>query len=64
MDISVLFKIAAFGLIVAVLNQILNKTDRGEYAMLVTVAGLIAVILVLLDSVTELFGAMRSAFGL
>ena len=64
MDISVLFKIAAVGLIVAVLNQILNKTDRGEYAMLVTVAGLIAVIIVLLDSVTELFGAMRSAFGL
>ena len=64
MEISVLFKIAAVGLIVAVLNQILNKTDRGEYAMLVTVAGLIAVILVLLDSVTELFGAMRSAFGL
>ena len=64
MDISVLFKIAAVGLIVAVLNQILNRTDRGEYAMLVTVAGLIAVILVLLDSVTELFGAMRSAFGL
>ena len=64
MDISVLFNIAAVGLIVAVLNQILNKTDRGEYAMLVTVAGLIAVILVLLDSVTELFGAMRSAFGL
>ena len=64
MDISVLFKIAAVGLIVAVLNQILNKTDRGEYAMLVSVAGLIAVILVLLDSVTELFGAMRSAFGL
>ena len=64
MDISVLFKIAAVGLIVAVLNQILNKTDRGEYAMLVTVAGLIAVILVLLDSVTELFGAMRSASGL
>ena len=64
MDISVLFKIAAVGLIVAVLNQILNKTNRGEYAMLVTVAGLIAVILVLLDSVTELFGAMRSAFGL
>lgn len=64
MDISVLFKIAAVGLIVAVLNQILNKTDRGEYAMIVTVAGLIAVILVLLDSVTELFGAMRSAFGL
>ena len=64
MDISVLFKIAAVGLIVAVLNQILNKTDRGEYAMLVTVAGLIALILVLLDSVTELFGAMRSAFGL
>ena len=64
MDISVLFKIAAVGLIVAVLNQILNKTDRGEYAMLVTVAGWIAVILVLLDSVTELFGAIRCAFGL
>ena len=64
MEIDLIFKIAAVGLIVAVLNQILNKTDRGEYAMLVTVAGLIAVILVLLDSVTELFGAMRSAFGL
>ena len=48
MDISVLFKIAAVGLIVALLNQLLTKTDRGEYAMLVTVAGLIVVILVLL----------------
>ena len=64
MDISVLFKIAAVGLIVAVLNQILNKTDRGEYAMLVTVAGLMAVMRVWRDSVTELCGAMRAAFGL
>ena len=64
MDISVLFKIAAVGLIVALLNQLLTKTDRGEYAMLVTVAGLIVVILVLLGSLTDLFGAMRSAFGL
>ena len=52
------------GLIVALLNQLLTKTDRGEYAMLVTVAGLIVVILVLLGSLTDLFGAMRSAFGL
>lgn len=64
MDISVLFKIAAVGLIVALLNQLLTKTDRGEYAMLVTVAGLIVVILLLLGNIAELFGAMRSAFGL
>ena len=43
MDISVLFKIAAVGLIVALLNQLLTKTDRGEYAMLVTVAGLVII---------------------
>lgn len=64
MDISVLFKIAAVGLIVALLNQLLTKTDRGEYAMLVTVAGLIVVILLLLGNIAELFDAMRSAFGL
>lgn len=64
MDISILFKIAAVGIIVAVLNQILGRADRPEQAMLVTVAGIIVVVLMLLDNIKELFNTLSSVFGL
>ena len=64
MELDVIFKIAAVGIIVAVLNQILKKTDHDEQAMMLTVAGLVIVLMMLIPAIDELFGTIRSVFGL
>lgn len=64
MEIDLIFKIAAVGIIVAVLNQILKKTDHDEQAMMLTVAGLVIVLMMLIPAIDELFGTIRSVFGL
>ena len=64
MELDLIFKIAAVGIIVAVLNQILNKTDHDEQAMMLTVAGLVIVLMMLIPAIDELFGTIRSVFGL
>ena len=64
MNIDIIFKIAAVGIIVAVLNQILKKTDHDEQAMMLTVAGLVIVLMMLIPAIDELFGTIRSVFGL
>ena len=64
MELDLIFKIAAVGIIVAVLNQILKKTDHDEQAMMLTVAGLVIVLMMLIPAIDELFGTIRSAFGL
>ncbi len=63
MNIELLFQIAAVGMIVAVLNQLLVKSDRSEYAMMVTVVGLIVVLLLVVGEVKELFDTVRKVFG-
>ena len=64
MELDLIFKIAAVGIIVAVLNQILKKTDHDEQAMMLTVAGLVIVLMMLIPAIEELFGTIRSVFGL
>lgn len=64
MELDLIFKIAAVGIIVAVLNQILKKTDHDEQAMMLTVAGLVIVLMMLIPVIDELFGTIRSVFGL
>lgn len=64
MELDLIFKIAAVGIIVAVLNQILRKTDHDEQAMMLTVAGLVIVLMMLIPAIDELFGTIRSVFGL
>ena len=64
MQLDLIFKIAAVGIIVAVLNQILKKTDHDEQAMMLTVAGLVIVLMMLIPAIDELFGTIRSVFGL
>lgn len=64
MELDLIFKIAAVGIIVAVLNQILKKTDHDEQAMMLTVAGLVIVLMMLIPAIDELFGMIRSVFGL
>ena len=64
MELDLIFKIAAVGIIVAVLNQILKKTDHDEQAMMLTVAGLVIVLMMLIPAIDELFGTIRAVFGL
>ena len=64
MELDLLFKIAAVGIIVAVLNQILKKTDHDEQAMMLTVAGLIIVLMMLIPEIQELFETIKTVFGL
>ena len=62
MDVELIFKIAAVGIIVAVVNMVLSKLGRDEYATLTTLAGVIVVLLVLLGKINELFSAISSVF--
>ena len=64
MDIDLVFRIAAIGIIVAVLNQLLIRSGREEQAMLTTLAGLIVVLMMVLGQIQQLFVAIKSMFGL
>ncbi len=64
MDVDMIFKIAAVGIIVAVLNQLLVRSGREEQAMLTTLAGLIVVLSMLVTQISNLFGTIKQLFGL
>lgn len=64
MDIDMIFKIAAIGIIVAVLNQLLIRSGREEQAMLTTLAGLIVVLSMLITQISSLFTNIKNLFGL
>ena len=64
MDISLLLKTVGVGILCAVANQILQKTGRDEQAMLVTVAGVIIVLFMLVGQIETLFETVRSVFEL
>ncbi len=64
MDIDIIFKIAGIGIIVAVLNLLLKKSERDEQALMVTIAGLIVVLGVIVDEISSLFDTIRTMFGL
>ncbi len=64
MDVDLIFKIAAIGIIVAVLNQLLVRSGREEQAMLMTLAGLIVVLSMIVAQISELFATVKSVFGL
>ena len=64
MEIDLVFKIAAIGIIVAVLNQLLIRSGREEQAMMVTLAGLITVLLMMVYEINTLFTTVKTVFGL
>ncbi len=64
MDISLLLKTVGVGILVAVANQILQKSGRDEQAMLVTVVGVVVVLLMLIGQIEELFSTVRTVFDL
>lgn len=63
MNLDIIFKIAGVGIIVAVLNMILKKSEREEYGLIVTIAGLIVVLFVIIDEIASLFETVKSVFG-
>ena len=64
MDVDLIFKIAAVGILVAVLNQLLVRSGREEQAMLTTLAGLVVVMMMLVRQISDLFQLVKSLFGL
>lgn len=64
MDVNFIFKIAAIGIIVAVLNTLLVRSGRDDQAMLTTLAGVIVVLMMLIPKITELFESVKSLFKL
>ena len=64
MDIDLIFKVAGIGIIVAVLNLVLKRAEREEQAMLTTLAGLIVVLMLIITEISDLFGTVKTVFGL
>lgn len=64
MEIDLIFKIAAIGIIVAVLNQVLIRAGREEQAMMTTLAGIIVVLMMIISEISTLFETVKSTFGL
>lgn len=63
MDIELILRIAAIGIIVSILNVLLKKSDREEQAMMVTIAGLVIVLIMIIGEIGSLFEAIRDIFG-
>ncbi len=64
MDIDLIFKIAGTGIIVAVLNLVLKRAEREEQAMMTTLAGLVVVLMLLVEQIGDLFARVKTVFGL
>ena len=64
MDVELIMKVAGVGMIVTVVCQILNKAGRDEQATLVSITGIIIILLLLVEEIGNLFGALREVFGI
>lgn len=64
MDVDMIFKIAAIGILVAVLNQVLSRAGRDEQAMMTTLAGLVVVLMMVVREIASLFDLVKNLFGL
>ena len=62
MDVDLIFKIAAIGILVAVLNLLLVRSGREEQAMMTTLAGLVVVLMMLVQQISDLFDLIKSLF--
>lgn len=64
MDIDILFRIAAIGILVTVISQLLTRAGREDIAMLATLSGLVVVLVMVINMISELFNAIRAMFSL
>lgn len=62
--VDLIFKVAAIGILVAVLNMLLVRAGREDQAMMTTIAGLVVVLLVVVQEISDLFDKIKSLFGL
>ena len=62
MDVDLIFKIAAIGILVAVLSQLLVRSGREEQAMMTTLAGLVVVLMILVQEISDLFNLIKTLF--
>jgi len=63
MDVDLIFRVAAIGILVAVLNQLLVRSGREEQAMMTTLAGLIVVMMMIVEQINRMFTLIKSTFG-
>jgi len=63
MNIDLIFRIAAVGIIVAILNLLLTKSGREEQALMTTIAGLIVVLVLIVREISDLFALIKDLFG-
>ena len=64
MEVDLIFKIAIVGIIVSVLNILLKKAERDEQAMMITIAGLVIVLVLIINQISGLFDTIQSVFDL
>ena len=64
MDVDLIFRIAAIGILVSVLNQVLTRSGRDEQATMTTLAGLVVVLVMVVQQISDLFDLVKNLFGL
>ena len=64
MDIDLIFKIAAIGIIVSILNQVFSRSGREEQATMTTLTGLVVVLMIVAEKIAELFDLVKALFNL
>lgn len=64
MDVDLIFKIAAIGILVSVLNQVLSRSGRDDQATMTTLAGLVVVLMMVVQQISGLFELVKNLFGL
>ena len=64
MNVDLIFKIAAIGILVSVLNQVLTRSGREDQAMMTTLAGLVVVLMMVVQEISDLFNLVKNLFGL
>ena len=64
MNVDLIFRIAAIGILVSVLNQVLSRSGREEQATMTTLAGLVVVLMMVVQEISDLFDLVKNLFGL
>lgn len=64
MEIELIFQIAGIGIIVAVMNMLLSRSGRDEQALMITIAGLVIVLFMVVDKIAQLFETIKTVFGI
>ena len=64
MEVQLIFQIAGIGIIVSVMNILLSKSGRDEQALMITIAGLVIVLMMLVTKIAQLFETVKTVFGI